>query len=107
MDAGDDDLHRVYEPHPSIKENALVQSMDQYNAMYKHSIENPEDFWKPIAESFYFKSPPRGKFLDFNFDIRKGRIFIKWMEGAVTNICFNALDRHIENGLGEKVAFYW
>ncbi|KAH9519488.1 Acetyl-coenzyme A synthetase, cytoplasmic [Bulinus truncatus] len=36
-----------------------------------------------------------------------GDIFIKWMEGAKTNISYNMLDRHVKNGLGNKVAFYW
>lgn len=102
-----DELHRVYDPHPDIKRNALVQTMEQYKDMYRLSIEEPESFWRPIAESFYFKTPPKGSFLDFNFDVGKGRIFIKWMEGAVTNICFNALDKHIQNGMGEKTAFFW
>lgn len=102
-----DELFRTYEPHPDIKSNALVQTMEQYREMHKQSIEDPESFWRPIADSFFFKSPPQGKFLDYNFDVRKGPIFIKWMEGAVTNICFNALDRHVQKGLGEKIAFFW
>lgn len=37
----------------------------------------------------------------------KGPIYTKWFEGAQTNICYNAVDRHVEAGLGDKVAFYW
>jgi len=32
---------------------------------------------------------------------------VKWMEGAVTNISYNVLDRNVEKGLGDNVAFYW
>lgn len=31
----------------------------------------------------------------------------QWFKGGQTNICYNALDRHVEAGLGDKVAFYW
>lgn len=103
----DDALRKTYNPSPGLQEEALVKSMDQYHEMYSTSISDPEEFWKPIAEQFYFKSPPHGKFLDFNFDVSKGPISIKWLQGAVTNICYNALDRHIQAGNGEKMAFFW
>uniref|UniRef100_A0A8C1VP38 Acetyl-coenzyme A synthetase n=1 Tax=Cyprinus carpio TaxID=7962 RepID=A0A8C1VP38_CYPCA len=49
-----------------------------------------------------------GKFLDYNFDVTKGEVFVKCMEGATTNICHNVLDRNVhERKLGDKVAFYW
>jgi acetyl-CoA synthetase len=84
----------------------LAPSID-YHEMYKRSVEDPEGFWGDIAKQFYWVSPPTGKFLDYNFDCRKGTIYVKWMEGAKTNICYNALDRHINNGLGDKIAFFW
>ena len=31
-----------------------------------------------------------------SFDVRKGPIFSKWFEGGETNICYNALDRHVQ-----------
>lgn len=102
-----DELHKTYYPTEQAQKDGLVSSMDQYKEMYNQSVSDPEAFWRPIAESFYFQQPPSGKFLSYNFDVTKGNIFIKWMEGAVTNICYNALDRHVQNGLGDKVAFYW
>ncbi|XP_067928733.1 acetyl-coenzyme A synthetase, cytoplasmic-like [Watersipora subatra] len=103
----DDRLHKTYFPDDNIKNESHVRSMEQYKEMYERSISDPEGFWKDIAQQFYFKSQPQGKFLDFNFDVNNGPIYIKWMQGAVTNICFNSLDRHVQQGNGEKVAFYW
>jgi len=100
-------LHQTYLPKSELFESAHVKTMEQYNEMYKHSIENPEGFWKDIAEKFYFKTPVQGKFLEYNFDVSKGPISISWMQGASTNICYNALDRHVQDGNGEKVAFFW
>lgn len=39
----------------------------------------------------------------YNFDTTKGPVFIKWFEGAQTNITYNCLDRHVEAGHGDKV----
>ena len=40
-------------------------------------------------------------------DPDKGTVFFKWFEGAKLNLCYNALDRHVEGGLGDRVAFFW
>uniref|UniRef100_A0A667Y8W6 Propionate--CoA ligase n=1 Tax=Myripristis murdjan TaxID=586833 RepID=A0A667Y8W6_9TELE len=66
------------------------------------------EFWGDIAKDFFWKTKHAGQFLDYNFDVTKGEIFIKCMEGASTNICYNLLDRNVnEHKLGDKVAFYW
>ena len=31
----------------------------------------------------------------------------KWYLGGKLNVCYNCVDRHVESGAGEKVAFYW
>lgn len=45
--------------------------------------------------------------MSYNFNINLGRIFVKWLEGSRTNICFNVLDRNVRNGYGDRIAFYW
>ncbi|MBN3286189.1 ACSA protein, partial [Polyodon spathula] len=66
------------------------------------------EFWKEVAEGFFWKSPPKGEFLKYNFDVTKGNVNVKFMEGAKTNICYNILDRNVkEKNRGEKVAYYW
>lgn len=97
---------KVYVPDPSVSRKSHISSMKQYEDMYKHSIDNPEEFWGEIAKQFHWETEP-SKFLSYNFDITKGPISIKWMEGATTNICYNLLDRNVKNGHGDKIAFYW
>lgn len=95
-------------PPDKLKLEAYVSSMDQYKETYQKSIDDPASFWGDIANEFHWKIPPnQEKFMDFNFDTRKGNVSIKWMEGAVTNISYNMLDRNVEKGLGDNVAFYW
>uniref|UniRef100_A0A671VMV0 Acetyl-coenzyme A synthetase n=1 Tax=Sparus aurata TaxID=8175 RepID=A0A671VMV0_SPAAU len=65
-------------------------------------------FWKEIADDFFWKKPATGPMMQYNFDVTKGNIYVKCMEGAKTNMCYNVLDRLVkERSLGEKVAYYW
>ena len=103
----DKELHGVFMPDSRITSEAHVSSMEQYEQMYKRSIEKPEEFWQEIADEFHWHKPPTS-FLSYNFNVENGPIFVKWMEGAQTNICYNVLDRIINEKNGENtIAFYW
>ena len=99
---------RLYYPNPEIVKNAHCSSMEQYRKMHEKSVKNPTEFWSEIAKQFYWETPAvDDKFFSYNFDLSKGDIFIKWMEGASTNISFNLLDKNVKSGNGDKIAFYW
>ncbi|XP_028406316.1 acetyl-coenzyme A synthetase, cytoplasmic-like [Dendronephthya gigantea] len=103
----DKELHGIVQPDSRIAVEAHVKSMEQYQQMYKRSVEDPEGFWGEIAQQFHWHKLPT-TFLSFNFNVENGPIFIKWMEGAQTNICYNVLDRIVKEKNGENtVAFYW
>ncbi|KAJ3595136.1 hypothetical protein NHX12_004441 [Muraenolepis orangiensis] len=98
----------MYHPPLELQKDAHVPDFNTYLALYRKSVENPEEFWKEVADDFFWKKPAVGPMLRFNFDVTKGDIFIKFMEGAKTNICYNVLDRNVrEKNLGEKVAYFW
>ncbi|PSN41177.1 Acetyl-coenzyme A synthetase [Blattella germanica] len=98
----------VYTPDGALSRKSYIGSMSQYRDMYKKSIDSPDEFWGDIAKQFYWETAVSpNKFFSYNFDITKGPIHIKWMEGATTNICYNLLDRNVKNGLGDKIAYYW
>ena len=74
---------------------------DKFNKIYDHSIKNPEKFWQEAAEDiFWFKKPT--KILN-----KSNPPFYKWFEDGVTNTCYNALDHHIDQGRGEKLAIIY
>ncbi|XP_048464289.1 acetyl-coenzyme A synthetase, cytoplasmic isoform X2 [Rhincodon typus] len=98
----------VYHPASEVSNGAHISNFQKYKDLYLQSVQNPEEFWGKIAKEFYWKTPKTGSFFDYNFDGAKGKIYIKWMEGATTNICYNMLDRNVkEKNLGDKIAFYW
>ena len=98
---------QVFNPPENVSKIAHCSSMEQYKDMHDKSVKDPEQFWGDIAKEFHFEHPHSGKFMDYNFDVSKGEIFIKWMEGARTNICYNCLDRHVLAGKADQIAFYW
>lgn len=98
----------IYQPNPSISKKAFISSFDQYKELHKQSIESPQVFWGNIAKQFHWETPADpNNYVNYNFDISKGPISIKWMEGATTNICYNLLDRNVKSGHADSIAFYW
>uniref|UniRef100_A0A3B3CPK5 Acetyl-coenzyme A synthetase, cytoplasmic n=1 Tax=Oryzias melastigma TaxID=30732 RepID=A0A3B3CPK5_ORYME len=99
---------KLFHPPDDLQRDAHVPDFNSYLEIYRKSLEDPEAFWKEVADEFYWKKPATGPMLQYNFDITKGNIYIKCMEGAKTNMCYNVLDRHVKDrNLGEKVAFHW
>uniref|UniRef100_A0A8K9XFX7 Acetyl-coenzyme A synthetase n=1 Tax=Oncorhynchus mykiss TaxID=8022 RepID=A0A8K9XFX7_ONCMY len=99
---------KMYHPPEGLQKDAHVPDFNCYLELYKKSIEEPDAFWKEVASDFYWKKPPTGQILQYNFDVTKGNIYVKCMEGATTNMCYNVLDRNVKDkNLGERVAFYW
>ena len=78
-----------------------IKSFDEYNAVYKQSVENPEEFWAGIADHFQWRKK-WDKVLSWNFSEPN----VKWFEGAKLNITENCLDRHLAEN-GDKPAIIW
>ena len=78
-----------------------INSVEQYNAAYKKSVEDPEGFWADIADTFLWRKK-WDKVLDWNFTEPK----IEWFKGGKLNITENCIDRHLET-MGEKPAIIW
>jgi len=95
----------LYHPPASFVAKSWIKGVDEYKAMYQRSIDDPEGFWGEIAEQFHW-TKKWTKVLDYNFDLNKGPISTKWFQGAKTNICYNAVDRHLEKR-GDQPALLW
>ena len=78
-----------------------ITSLEQYYSDYKKSIEQPEEFWATIADTFYWRKK-WDNVLEWNFNEPK----IEWFKGATLNITENCIDRHLKT-LGDKPAIIW
>lgn len=90
----------IYKPSKDIVKNAHV-TPDKYEAMYKGSVEQPDIFWAVQAKRIsWYKQPTVIKNASF-----EGDVSIKWYEDGKLNACYNCVDRHVENGNGNNIAF--
>ena len=78
-----------------------IQSFEEYQRVYKESVENPEAFWASVAENFVWRKK-WDKVLDWNFTEPKN----EWFKGAKLNITENCLDRHLAER-GNVPAIIW
>eukprot|EP00887_Chlorella_sp_A99_P006499 scaffold3.g6499.t1 len=100
-------LQPLYQPPAAVQKGAWVNSMDSYKALYEKSLKDPDAFWGEMAESFHWNKKWDGPVSNYNLDLNKGNVFIEWFKGAQTNVCYNALDRHVAAGRGDDVCIYW
>jgi propionyl-CoA synthetase len=75
--------------------------ISRYENLYKASLENTEKFWDEAAKDvIWFK--PYKKILD-----RSNPPFYRWFSDGVINSCYNAIDRHVEEGNGSRTAILY
>jgi len=91
---------RKFPPSADFARQANVRSMDEYDAVYKKSIEQPEAFWESIAKRLHWFEP-WDKTVDWNAPDAR------WFVGGKTNACFNCVDRQVQDGLGDRPAIIW
>ncbi len=99
-------LKEVYPVPDFMKKRAYINSMEQYKALWKRSVEEPEKFWSEIADEYVTWFKKWDKVEDYNFDLRKGPIYVKYFTGAKLNVSYNCLDRHLDKR-GDQVAIQW
>jgi acetyl-CoA synthetase len=84
---------RTYPPPPDFAKQANAQP-----EIYDRDF---EEFWRKEAENRVTWFKPFEKVLEWEPP------YAKWFVGGKLNIAYNCLDRHVEAGLGDKVAYYW
>jgi propionyl-CoA synthetase len=69
-----------------------------FASVYRRSIENPDDFWAEAAKDLVWSRP-----WDRVLDDSKAP-FHQWFTGGEISTCYNALDRHVEEGRADQAA---
>ena len=70
----------------------IPSNLEEYSKLYKYSVDNPEQFWSDVADSFIWKKK-WSKVLEYDFSEPK----FEWFVDGKLNITENCLDRHVEN----------
>ena len=91
---------RKFPPPAEFSKHAHVKSMDEYERLYKESVDDPDKFWSRVADELHwFKK--WDKVLEWNCP------WAKWFVGGRFNLCYNCLDRNVESGRKDKTAIIW
>jgi len=100
------ELQEIYPVPEWAQKGAYIDSKEQYEEIYRRSLEDPEGFWNEVAEEYveWFKKWDTTE--DYNFDMRKGPIYVKYFEGGKLNVSYNCLDKNLKTR-GDKIAIQW
>jgi acetyl-CoA synthetase len=86
---------RRFEPPPELAAEANAQP-----GIYEEAAADPVAFWERQAEALTWATPWKTA---LEWDLP----FAKWFVGGKLNVAVNCVDRHVDAGLGDRVAFYW
>ncbi len=75
--------------------------MSSYAEVYGSWKSDPEGFWAQAAKEIDWVTPPQK-----TFDAHAG-VYGRWYTGGTCNTCYNALDRHVENGRADQPAIIY
>ena len=94
-------MTETFPPSQDILSHVAVTE-DQYDVMYKESIDDPEKFWGRMAKRLdWFIKPTIIKNASFKDDVS-----IRWYEDGILNACYNCVDRHIKTK-AKSTALIW
>jgi acetyl-CoA synthetase len=91
---------RVFPPPAEFARHAHVKSLEEYQTLYRESIDDPEGFWGKMAQGLHWF-----KKWDTVLDWKSPNA--KWFVGGKLNAAYNCLDAQIEAGRGDKTALLW
>jgi len=94
--------NRVFPPPKDISEKAYIKSIEEYQKIYKESIEDPAKFWGKLAEQLdWYKKWDKVLVEDF------ANAKHEWFTGGKLNVCYNCIDRHLKTSRRNKAALIW
>src|SRR3954471_12420367 len=87
----------TFDPPEEFRENALISD----ESVYEEAAKDPAAWWAEQAKALHWFEEWDEVLDDSNPP------FFKWFKGGKVNASYNCLDRHVEDGKGDKVAFHW
>jgi acetyl-CoA synthetase len=84
-----------------IQQRAHIRSMEEYERLYRLSLDNPEWFWSEQAKAITWFHP-WSSVLDADYE----EVDFAWFSGGRLNACYNCVDRHLAER-AEQTAIIW
>ena len=94
--------NKVFKPSGDWIKKSHIDSLEKYEKIYHDSVSNPDEFWGTIADRLKWY-----KKWDSVSDVDYKKADIKWFLNGKLNVSYNCLDRHVEEGNGNKIAIIW
>ncbi len=91
----------MYPVKDDIRSRAYIQTMEEYQRLYRLSMDNPEWFWGEQAKTLTWFHPWTSV-LDADYE----EADFAWFSGGRLNACFNCVDRHLPT-LADRTAIIW
>jgi acetyl-CoA synthetase len=92
--------NRVFPPPAEFAAEARIKSLEQYEAMYRRSIDDPKAFWAEAAGELDWFAPWT--------EVQTGDIsHARWFTSGKLNLSHNCVDRHANGTRRDKVALLW
>ncbi len=92
--------NRVFPPPAEFASRAHIKSLEEYEAMYRRSVEQPEAFWAEAASELEWFQP-------WEKVLEGGMGSARWFTGGKLNLSHNCVDRHALGARKDKVALLW
>lgn len=96
------DEKRTFAPTEAFAGSAHIKSSDEYEALYRRSIEDPDAFWAEMADTLDW-SARWEKVSDWDFH----RPYVRWFINGRLNASYNCIDRHLTPSRRDKAAIIW
>ncbi len=91
----------IYPPKADIASRAHIPSREEYERLYRQSIEDVDGFWAEQAKMLSFYRPfDRVSHSDFE------KADFSWFQGAKLNVAYNCVERHLPER-AEQTAIIW
>ncbi len=94
---------RVFPPSAAVRSRAHIKSIEEYERLYRRSVNEPEQFWTEMAEANLSWYKRWDRVLEYDFQ----KPYIKWFQGGKLNASVNCLDRFIDTATRNKAAIIW
>ena len=89
-----------FPPSEEYRKGAYIKSVEEYERIYKESVKDPVAYWVKQAEGIDWISKDWKE--AFTWDKKENKF--TWFEGGKLNVCYNCVDRHVNNGLKNTAA---